>query len=135
MSSTTPLRVSIVNDYEIVVEGLRAMLAPYSDRVEVVETEVGGLPGDLADVVLFDTFAGRRHAIERVNLLSEDPRRSRLVLYTWDAPPGFIDDIDRQRVDAVIPKRLSGESLVSALEQVVTGQSVSVDLLADDVPP
>ena len=32
-----PVRVAIANDYEIVIAGIAALLAPYQDRVAVVE--------------------------------------------------------------------------------------------------
>ncbi len=128
-----PIRVSIVNDYEIIVEGLRAMLAPFGDRVIVVETEAGGLPDQTADVVLFDTFASRRQALTRVNSISEDPRTRHLVLYTWDAPQAFLDDVD-DVVDAVIPKSLHGEELVETMERVAAGDPVDVDLRSDEHP-
>ena len=38
-TSGGPVRVAIVNDYELVVVGVAALLAPFSDRVAVVELE------------------------------------------------------------------------------------------------
>lgn len=42
MTSTppVPLRVRLRNDFEVVVAGLEAMLAPYADRINVVATKV-----------------------------------------------------------------------------------------------
>ena len=48
-SERNPIRISIVNDYEVVVHGLSSMLQPFADRVEVVEVEAGGLPDEAAD--------------------------------------------------------------------------------------
>ena len=50
-SMSSPVRVAIVNDYEIVVAGIAAVLEPFSDRVSVVELD-SGMPvvGDV-DVV------------------------------------------------------------------------------------
>ena len=58
-----PIRVAVVNDYEIVVAGVAAMLAPHRERVSIVELD-SSLPviSDV-DVILYDTFAagpGRR---------------------------------------------------------------------------
>ena len=36
-----PITVALVNDYEIIVHGLAAMLSQYSDRVELVESTIG----------------------------------------------------------------------------------------------
>ena len=38
---TDPLRVILANDAELILQGLRGLLAPYSDRVEVVATATG----------------------------------------------------------------------------------------------
>ena len=65
VSRATPITVILVNDYDIIVRGLAAMVAPFPDRVRVVEMDVGTEPKRFAEVALFDTFAGRRHAIER----------------------------------------------------------------------
>ena len=35
----SPVRVALMNDYEVVVSGLQTMLAPYADRVRVVELD------------------------------------------------------------------------------------------------
>lgn len=119
-----PLRVAIVNDYELVVRGLAAMLAPFSDRVEIVEMVVGGLPDEPADIALFDTFAGRRSTLTRIDEMADDPGLGKVVLYTWDLPDAFVTDIDRRSVDAVILKSTSGEQLVDALERIHRGESV-----------
>jgi DNA-binding NarL/FixJ family response regulator len=121
----TRLRVAIVNDYELVVQGLGAMLAPFADRVELVDLEAGGHPSGPADIALFDTFAGRRSALSRVDAMADDPTLGKIVLYTWDLPPEFETDIGKRAVDAVILKSTSGEQLVDALERVHRGEAVT----------
>ena len=39
------IRVALVNDYEIVLEGLRALLRPYAPGIRVVEIDVDTTPG------------------------------------------------------------------------------------------
>ncbi len=117
-----PLRVAIVNDHEIVVRGLAAMLAPFSDRVEIVDLEVGGLPDVPADIALFETFAGRRSALSRIDAMAGDSSLGKVVLYTWDLPDEFASDIGDRAVDAVILKSTSGEQLVDALERIYRGE-------------
>ncbi len=116
------IRVTIVNDYEIIVEGLRRMLEPYADRLHVVETEAGGLPDVPSDVALFDTFAGRRHSLDRVREIAEQSLVSKVVLYTWDAPAAFLDDVANAGIDAVISKTETGLDLVRAIERVHAGE-------------
>jgi two-component system, NarL family, response regulator LiaR len=122
-----PLRVTLVNDYEIIVQGLQRMLEPFSDRIEIVETEVGGLPSMPTDIALFDTFGGRRYSLSRVQAMARDLDIGKVVLYTWDAPPAFRDDVAQQSVDAVILKSETGEALVEALERVHAGEMCGFD--------
>jgi NarL family two-component system response regulator LiaR len=129
MSASKPIRVTLVNDYEIIVQGLRRMLEPFSSRIEVVETQVGGVPDLATDIVLFDTFAGRRYALQRVKLMAQDRSIGKVVLYTWDAPPAFRDDIVRHAIDGVILKAITGEALVESLERIHAGESVGLDEL------
>ena len=119
-----PLTVVIVNDFELVVRGVAAMLAPFSDRVKVVDLEVGGLPDAPADIALFDTFGGRRSALSRVDAMADNPSLGKVVLYTWDLPAEFASDIGRRAIDAVILKSTTGEQLVEALERVHRGEPV-----------
>lgn len=123
--TSRPLRVAIVNDYEIVVQGLAAMLAPFSDRVTLVDLVAGGTPDGPADIVLFDTFAGRKHALERIDRMAADHDLDNVVVYTWDLPDEFRDAIAERKVDAVILKSCTGEQLVDALERVHRGERVS----------
>lgn len=123
----SPLRVSIVNDYEVVVQGLAAMLRPFATRVVVVEVEAGGLPDASADIVLFDTFAGRRRSLERIDEIGAMDDVGKVVLYTWDLPAEFASAVDAASVDGVIMKSASGVELVEALERVHRGDPIGVD--------
>ena len=54
--SVRPLRVAIVNDYDLVVAGVAAMLAPHHERVAVVELDSNLPVVSDVDVILYDTF-------------------------------------------------------------------------------
>jgi DNA-binding NarL/FixJ family response regulator len=122
-----PIRITLVNDYEIIVKGLQRMLDPFSDRVQVVETKAGGTPDHPTDLVLFDTFAGRRHSLQRVEEMVSDHNIGRVVLYTWDAPQLFLDDAATRAVDGIILKSETGEALVATLERIHAGERVGLD--------
>lgn len=126
-SERNPIRISIVNDYEVVVHGLSAMLQPFADRVEVVEVEAGGLPDEPADIALFDTFAGRKRSLSRIDDLAEDVEIGKVVIYTWDLPPEFAQAVDLASIDGVIMKSATGAELVDALERIHDGETLGVD--------
>ena len=121
-----PIDVVLVNDYELVVHGLAAMLAPFADRVRVVELEVKGMPDVRADVALYDTFAGRKYALKRAAQMVDEGKVDHVVLYTWDASAEFLTDAERTGVHGVILKSRSGRELVDALERVVAGEHIGL---------
>lgn len=122
--SRRPIRVSLVNDYEVIVQGLHTMLAPYRARVVVVEHELGGTPDSRADVALFDTFAGRRDALDRAGRMVDEGLADHVVLYTWDAATRFVQAANDSGISAVVLKSVSGAELVDQLERVVRGEPV-----------
>lgn len=122
-----PITVALVNDYEIIVQGLAAMLSPFADRVRVVEMKVGTEPKGRADVALFDTFAGRRSAVERARDMVEQGHVSHVLLYTWDAPPEFLALAADAGVSGVALKSHEGEELVDVIERVADGERIGLD--------
>lgn len=127
---TPPLRLALVNDYEIIVRGLHAMLSPFRHRVEVVEHEIGGLPDQRVDVALYDTFAGRRDAIDRAAAMVDQSTVRHVVLYTWDASAKFLDAAQAAGVSAVVLKSTAGPALVDALERVASGERLGLEHVA-----
>jgi DNA-binding NarL/FixJ family response regulator len=76
-----PVRLVLANDDHIIIEGLRAMLAPYDDQVVVVATALGdpeisfAADGyDDADVMLIDAFSRMAGGIDAAaKVLAQDP--------------------------------------------------------------
>lgn len=120
------LRVGVINDYEVIVRGVAAMLEPYRHRVAVVEVDAGGSPSVPMDIALFDTFAGRRHTLARAEEMVNDASCQHVVLYTWDATPPFVRSADEIGVSGVILKTRSADSLVDSLERVAGGERVGL---------
>jgi NarL family two-component system response regulator LiaR len=122
-----PVTVALVNDYEIIVHGLAAMLSSYSDRVTIVEINVGDEPQRKADVALFDTFAGRRYAIDRAREMVRDGYVDHVLLYTWDAAAEFLSLADEAGVSGVALKSQTGAALVDVIERVAQGERIGFE--------
>lgn len=127
-----PVTVSLVNDAEVVVQGLLAMLEPFADRVRVVDLETDELPERCADVALFDTFATRRTALERARAMLATGRARHVVLYTWTAGTELISGAVEAGVSAVILKSATAAELVGGIERVVAGERFGLSPGADD---
>jgi two-component system, NarL family, response regulator LiaR len=123
----TPITIALVNDYEIIVHGLAGMLAPFSERVRLVEIEVRDEPRRAADVALFDTFAGRRHSIDRARDMVLAGHVEHVLLYTWDAAPEFLALAANAGVSGVVLKSQAGVALVDAIERVAKGERIGLE--------
>jgi two-component system, NarL family, response regulator LiaR len=123
----SPITVALVNDYEIIVQGLAGMLAPFSGRVRVVELKVGDEPQRGANVALFDTFAGRRHSIDRARAMVLAGHVEHVLLYTWDAAPEFLNLAAEAGVSGVVLKSQAGVALVDAIERVAKGERIGLE--------
>ena len=72
-----PIRVALVNDYDVVVAGVARMLDGYSDRVFVAELDTNEDVEDVVDVVLYDNFAQPEADRDEVDTLVANPRAAR----------------------------------------------------------
>ncbi len=126
-SLVRPISVVLVNDYEIIVHGLAAMLAPFCERVAVVDREVADEPDCQADVALFDTFGGHRSAIERAGRMVADADIAHVVFYTWERSADFLRDAELAGVHGVIPKETPAADVVAQLERIVCGERLGFE--------
>jgi len=111
-------RVALVNDYEIVLRGLEAMLRPFRDRIEVVELDVEQNPDEAVDVALFDTYGHPRLGLDRVADLARSPHVRAVAVYTWSFAPERFDAARAAGARGVLAKSMSAEALVEALQQI-----------------
>ncbi|GAA0968139.1 Response regulator protein VraR [Nocardioides aquaticus] len=118
-----PLTVAVVNDYPLVVAGLRAVLEPYESRVLVAELDVNTPVITRVDVVLQDTFGNAQGR-------SPDPRRAmgqtgaKLIVFSWDTHAHQVRTAMAGDVDGYVFKSASAAELVDAVEQVHRGVRV-----------
>ncbi len=115
----TPVRVALVDDHAIVVQGLAAMLADHRDRVQVVELDSLRDPPDDVDVVLKDAFGMVDDLREFVESTS-----SPVVVFAFAADPDVVEAALDQGVAGYVHKGVSGATLVAALERVRAGERV-----------
>jgi DNA-binding NarL/FixJ family response regulator len=125
-----PVRVVLVNDDEIIMEGLQGMLARHRDRVELA----GGvlLSDDVAetalaldpDVVLFDiNILGTRGLEVAAQMVAEKPP-FRVVVFTDDADERRLYEALRLGISGYLLKSLSGAQLADHLVRVRDGEVV-----------
>jgi two-component system, NarL family, response regulator LiaR len=121
--SGRPLRVAIVNDYDLVVAGVAAMLAPHHERISVVELDSNLPVVSEVDVILYDTFA----QVQGDGVDLEDLVRgsgARVVIFSWNTQPDLVERAIRKGAAGYLSKELTSEEVVGALETVHEGKIV-----------
>jgi two-component system, NarL family, response regulator LiaR len=118
------LRVAIVNDYEVIVAGLMAMLGPEQYRARVVELDVRQNPEHKVDVALFDSYGQAGLGLARIRSLAADERVGSVAVYTWSLNKLSRDAALGAGARGLIAKTLGAQELVTALRAVASGQMV-----------
>ncbi|MET0953809.1 MAG: response regulator transcription factor [Aeromicrobium sp.] len=122
-ASESPVRIAINDDYEIVVAGVAALLAPYADRVEVVELDANKPTASDVDIVLYDTFGqdqGENIDVEGLSA-SGSPK---IVVFTWNVQPELVDGALATGAAGYLWKGMPVADVVAALEAVHAGETV-----------
>ena len=113
-----------MNDYELVVQGVRMMLAPWSHRIEVVELDVHAGVRQPVDIALFDMFGQDRSALQKVRVHLRDAGVGKVVVYSWQFTREAAQALLEAGVSGVISKRLPAARLAGALLDVAAGHTV-----------
>lgn len=120
-----PPRVAVVNDFEVIVRGVHAMLRPYADRLCVVELDSDVPPSQPVDIALYDAFAMEGAQGQNLTDLVRHPHVRRLVVYTWGTDdPTMREDLLEAGVQGILPKSLPAAELVDAILTVHAGEVV-----------
>lgn len=112
-----------MNDYEIVVAGVAAMLASHDERVSVVELD-SGLPvlSDV-DVILYDTFGQQQgDAVDLEDLLHGST--AKVVIFSWNLQTELVEKAIARGASGYISKGMSADEIVAAIEAVHGGETV-----------
>ncbi|MFT4216441.1 MAG: response regulator transcription factor [Micropruina sp.] len=124
MPTKPPVRVALVNDYEVVVTGLLHMFTNYPDRVEVVKLVAGRDVREPVDIALYDSFGQLSPDSPQLEGVLRNPLVGRTVIYTWNFQRALIERARQQGVAGYLSKTLPARALVDALEQVHAGKMV-----------
>jgi len=119
-----PIRLAIVNDYEVVVRGLADMLAAYPDELEIVELDSQVPVSVPVDIALYDTFAQTQGDSPDVEDLIHNPLVRRVVVYTWNIQARLIEGTLARGASAYLSKTLPAADLAAALRAVHAGERV-----------
>ena len=119
-----PIRVALVNDYMIVLEGLRAVLAPSEPEIQVVEMDVRKGPRRTVDVTLLDTYGDLASLGERVRSLSSDPSNGAVVVFSFSDHTQAVNQAIRAGAQGFISKAVPREQIVDGIRAAARGERI-----------
>jgi DNA-binding NarL/FixJ family response regulator len=125
-----PVRVVLVNDEQIIIDGLRTMLARHGDQVKVVgrvlasEDLASTIPDLGADIILVDLHIDGASGLELAARLLADRPPFRVVIFTDDSEERRLYEALRLGVAGYLLKSLNGVQLADHLVRVAEGQVV-----------
>ena len=132
MKPMTAVRVVLVDDHEMVLEGLKAMLAPFASRVEVVGEAVGAEKAMTVidelepDIVLCDIRMAGVSGLDLCREIRErHPDRKVILLSVYDDEQ-YLFQAMRVGASGYLLKGISSDELVRQLEGVRAG-STAID--------
>ena len=134
-----PVRVVLVDDHEMVLEGLKAMLVRFAGRVRVVGAAASAAEALQVvsaldpDVVLCDVRLRGSSGLDLCRQLVElNPQRRVLLLSVYEDEQ-YLYQALRVGAAGYLLKRVGGEELVTSLEMVHAGETVVDTTLAGRV--
>jgi DNA-binding NarL/FixJ family response regulator len=118
------IRVALVNDYQIVLEGLRAFLRPYEPEIRVVELEVKAEPQRSVDVTLFDTYGEAEAMRERARDLASDPTNGAVIVFSFSDDAALAHNLLGTGTQGFISKATPPNQIVDGIRAAALGKRV-----------
>ncbi len=116
----------LVDDHELVRQGIAAMLNAASDLQVVGEARSGRealevARRELPDVVLMDVKMPDMDGLEATRKIKEERARTAVIMLTMHDNPSYLRDAVRAGAAGYLLKDVSKDELVDAIRQVATG--------------
>jgi DNA-binding NarL/FixJ family response regulator len=120
------IRVALLDDYSIVLAGLRALLEPHGDRISIVEATIDTRPHHPVDVTLFDTFGELMDYGTRVRELADDPNAGAIVVFSFSDDPMLVRRLMDAGAHGFISKTAVPELIVDGLMRAARREEVMI---------
>ncbi|WP_148611918.1 helix-turn-helix transcriptional regulator [Nocardioides rubriscoriae] len=117
MTGTLPLRITLVDDSDLANAGLRTLLAPYADRVAVVDNRDALAAPDSLDVVLYEPMGQTSMSRSLLRDL-QSMSAAQAAVFSWAGP----DQLPATPANPHLAKSLTASQLVVSVERLVEGR-------------
>ena len=120
------IRVLLVDDHELVRQGVASMLAKAEDLTVVGEAKTGReaietARKELPDVVLMDVRMPDMDGLEATRRIKEERSRTAVIMVTMHDNPAYLREAVRAGAAGYLLKDVSKDDLIDAIRQVATG--------------
>jgi NarL family two-component system response regulator LiaR len=112
---TRTIRIALVNDYEIVLAGLRSLLSNQAPNIRVVELDVRRRPVQPVDVTLLDTYGEVNKLGERIRSLASDRSNGAIVVFSFSDHPQAVRDALDAGAKGFISKAAPSRDIIDAV--------------------
>ena len=119
-----PIRIALVNDYMIVLEGLRALLESSDPEIRIVELDVRKEPRRQVDLTLLDTYGEAETFDERIRSLVSDPENGVIVVFSFSDRPEAVRRAFRAGAEGFISKAIPRDQIIDGIKAAVNGERV-----------
>jgi NarL family two-component system response regulator LiaR len=118
------VRVALVNDYMIILEGLRSLLESADSQIRIVELDIRRGPRRAVDVTLLDTYGEADSLEERVRSLGADPENGAIVVFSFSDGPLAVRRAVRAGAQGFISKAVPRDQIISGIKAAASGERV-----------
>jgi two-component system, NarL family, response regulator LiaR len=119
-----PIRVALVNDYMIVLEGLRALLKSSEPEIQVIEIDLQKEPRRGVDVTLLDTYGELDSLNERVRSLGADSSNGAIVVFSFSDRPEAVRHAMRAGAQGFISKAVPRQQIIEGIKCMANGDRI-----------
>ncbi len=120
------IRVALVNDFMIVLEGLRSLLKSSEPEIKVVEIDVRKGPRRMVDVTLLDTYGEVEPLSERVSSLGADPDNGAVVVFSFSDRPQAVRRAVGAGAQGFISKAANRPQIIDGIKAAARGERVVI---------
>jgi DNA-binding NarL/FixJ family response regulator len=119
-----PIQIALVNDYTIVLEGLRSLLRSSEPEIQVIEIDVRKGPRRGVDVTLLDTYGDLETFGDRVRSLGAEPDNGAIVVFSFSDGPQAVRRALRAGAQGFISKAVPRQQIIDGIKAAASGERV-----------
>lgn len=135
----TPMRLVLVDDHEMVLHGLTAMLGHFADEVEIVGAATSAddamalVVSERPDIAVCDVRIGKESGLDLCRRITTEQPDTKVVVLTVYDDEHYLYQALRVGASGYILKRIDGAELVANLRRVRDGETAIDPALAGRV--